>query len=213
MPVNDCTFETRLHFLPTDCRKSRNNSFSIFNRLISAACTSTIFSEVGFFRGRPCLLGRIPAVNRRSFLLCRLTQFLICFFSSPRLSAISLRVFPAVCIACISFSSSAIFVYFLDITKPPCVVLLSYTGRLFVYCLLFTDQFSVTSKTDFFYRLRLPTAGSLCHSGGAIIQTVRSRTPARSRSPIPGTALHPSRRLQCPPPTPPHRKSASGWRG
>ena len=145
MPVNDCIFETWLHFLPADCRKSRNSSFSIFNRLISAACASTIFSEIGFFRGRPFLFGRIPAFNRRSFLLCRLTQFSICFFSSPRLSAISLRVFPAACIACISFSSSAIFVYFLDITKPPCVVLLSYTGRLFVYCLLFTDRFICTA--------------------------------------------------------------------
>ena len=31
--------------------------------------------------------------------------------------------------------------YFLGIAKPPRVVLLSYTGRFFVYCLLFTDLF------------------------------------------------------------------------
>uniref|UniRef100_UPI0040284CD4 hypothetical protein n=1 Tax=Gemmiger formicilis TaxID=745368 RepID=UPI0040284CD4 len=41
----------------------------------------------------------------------------------------------------ISFPCSSIFTYFLDIAKPPRVVLLSYTGRLFVYYLLFTDLF------------------------------------------------------------------------
>ena len=50
-------------------------------------------------------------------------------------------VFPSAHIASICGSNSLILVYFLDITKPPRVVLLSYTGRSFVYCLLFTDRF------------------------------------------------------------------------
>ena len=40
-------------------------------------------------------------------------------------------VFPSARIASICGSNSLILVYFLDITKPPRVVLLSYTGRLF----------------------------------------------------------------------------------
>ena len=39
--------------------------------------------------------------------------------------------------------------YFLDIAKPPRVVLLSYTGRFFVYCLLFTDLFKKESGIFF----------------------------------------------------------------
>lgn len=50
-------------------------------------------------------------------------------------------VFPSARIASICGSNSLILVYFLDITKPLRVVLLSYTGRSFVYCLLFTDRF------------------------------------------------------------------------
>ena len=50
-------------------------------------------------------------------------------------------VVPSARIASICGSNSLILVYFLDITKPPRVVLLSYTGRSFVYCLLFTDRF------------------------------------------------------------------------
>ena len=41
-------------------------------------------------------------------------------------------VFPSARIASICGSNSLILVYFLDIAKPPRVVLLSYTGRLFV---------------------------------------------------------------------------------
>lgn len=56
------------------------------------------------------------------------------------------NVFPSARIASICGSNSLILVYFLDITKPPRVVLLSYTGRSFVYCLLFTDRFSLLAK-------------------------------------------------------------------
>lgn len=65
-------------------------------------------------------------------------------------------VFPSARIASICGSNSLILVYFLDITKPPRVVLLSYTGRSFVYCLLFTDRFNKASSIGYalfhFYR-------------------------------------------------------------
>ena len=145
MPIDHCVFETWFHFLPTDCRKSCSSSFSILKRLISYACSLMISSGLvgsAFLRGRPFFFGRIPASFRACSRLYRLIQLLICDFSNPRLSAISLRVFPAARSSRICGSNSLIFVYFLDIAKPPCVVLLSYTGRPFVYCLLFTDRFS-----------------------------------------------------------------------
>ena len=58
-------------------------------------------------------------------------------------------VFPSARIASICGSNSLILVYFLDITKPPRVVLLSYTGRLFVYFLLFMDWFNFTPLRRF----------------------------------------------------------------
>ena len=42
VPMNDCVFEIWSHFLSMDRIKSRSNSFSIFNRLISYACSATI---------------------------------------------------------------------------------------------------------------------------------------------------------------------------
>ena len=126
MSMNDCIFEVWLHLLPTDCRKSRSSSFSIFKRLISYACSLMISSALAgsaFFRGRPFFFGRIPASLRSCSLLCRLIQLLICTFSSPRASAISFLVFPAARIAIISDSNTLILVYFLDLAKPPRVVI------------------------------------------------------------------------------------------
>ena len=40
------------------------------------------------------------------------------------------------------------FTYFPDIAKPPHVVLLSYTGRLFVYFLLFMDRFNFYTSPE-----------------------------------------------------------------
>ena len=42
MPMDDCIFETRLHFLSMDRIKSRSSSFSIFSRLISYACSAAM---------------------------------------------------------------------------------------------------------------------------------------------------------------------------
>ena len=42
VPMNDCILETWLYFLSMDRIKSRSSSFSIFNRLISYACSATI---------------------------------------------------------------------------------------------------------------------------------------------------------------------------
>lgn len=70
-------------------------------------------------------------------------------------------VFPSARIASICGSNSLILVYFLDITKPPRVVLLSYTGRLFIYCLLFTDRFRLSFRRAYyicliFFSLSIP---------------------------------------------------------
>ena len=71
------------------------------------------------------------------------------------------NVFPSARIASICGSNSLILVYFLDITKPPRVVLLSYTGRLFIYCLLFTDRFRLSFRRAYyicliFFSLSIP---------------------------------------------------------
>ena len=65
------------------------------------------------------------------------------FLSTPNFWAISRFVLPSHFNSEISFPYTSIFTYFLGIAKPPRVVLLSYTGRPFVYCLLFTDLFTL----------------------------------------------------------------------
>ena len=73
----------------------------------------------------------------------------------PSLRAISRLVIPSLFHCRISFSYWFIFVYFLGIAKPPRVVLLSYTGRFFVYCLLFTDLFIASAFGVFFVYTRM----------------------------------------------------------
>ena len=63
---------------------------------------------------------------------------------------LSRLVFPWAFISKICLPYSSIFIYFLDIAKPPRVVLLSYTGRLFVYCLLFTDRFRLSFRRAYY---------------------------------------------------------------
>ena len=139
--MNHGIFEVWLHFLPTDRIKSRSSSFSIFKRWISYACSAIISLGWASLRGLPFGWGWIPASIFRCCRLYRNTQFRIHSRSTPSICAISRLVFPCAFISRICFPCSLIFTYFLDITKPPHVVLLSYMGRLFVYCLLFTDQF------------------------------------------------------------------------
>ena len=74
---------------------------------------------------------------------------------------LSRLVFPWAFISKICLPYSSIFIYFLDIAKPPRVVLLSYTGRLFVYCLLFTDRFRLSFRWAYyicliFFSLSIP---------------------------------------------------------
>ena len=74
---------------------------------------------------------------------------------------LSRLVFPWAFISKICLPYSSIFIYFLDIAKPPRVVLLSYTGRLFIYCLLFTDRFRLSFRRAYyicliFFSLSIP---------------------------------------------------------
>ena len=165
VPMNDCIFETWLHFLSMDRIKSRSSSFSIFNRLISYACSATMSLGWASFRGLPFGRGLIPAVSFRCCRLNRVTQFLMHSLSTPNFCAISRFVLPSRFSSKISFPCSSIFTYFLDIAKPPRVVLLSYTGRLFVYCLLFTDLFTRLTERVFF-RLRHPFPATCRGQGG-----------------------------------------------
>ena len=70
------------------------------------------------------------------------------FLSTPNFWAISRFVLPSRFNSKISFPYTSIFTYFLGIAKPPRVVLLSYTGRPFVYCLLFTDLFTYKEAAE-----------------------------------------------------------------
>ena len=118
--VDYCILCLCSHFLPVDRRKSRNNSFSILNRLISYACSAIISPGAESFRGRPFGRGVIPASIFACLWLYRLIQFLICDLLNPNRSAISCRVAPPCRILRISCSNACICVYFLrDIRTPP----------------------------------------------------------------------------------------------
>ena len=154
MPMDDCIFETRLHFLSMDRIKSRSSSFSIFSRLISYACSAAMSLGWASFRGLPFGCSLIPAASFRCCLLNRNTQFLMHFLSTHNFWAISRFVLPSRFNSKISFPYTSIFTYFLGIAKPPRVVLLSYTRRPFVYCLLFTDLFNHPKRKGFFFLKR-----------------------------------------------------------
>ena len=118
--VDYCVFYFCSHFLSVDRRKSRSNSFSILNRLISYACSAIISPGAESFRGRPFGRGVIPASIFACLWLYRLIQFLICDLLNPNRSAISCRVAPPCRILRISCSNACICVYFLrDIRTPP----------------------------------------------------------------------------------------------
>ena len=117
--VNHCILCLCSHFLPVDRRKSRSNSFSILNRLISYACSAIISPGAESFRGRPFGRGVIPASIFACLWLYRLIQFLTCDLLNPNRSAISCRVAPPCRILRISCSNACICVYFLrDIPTP-----------------------------------------------------------------------------------------------
>ena len=59
--VDHLIFNAGFHSFPISERKSRNNSFSIFNRLISYACSATMSLGSAFFLGRPWGRSTIPA--------------------------------------------------------------------------------------------------------------------------------------------------------
>ena len=65
--VDHLVFDAGLHSFPVSERKSRSNSFSIFSRCISYACSATMPRGVESFLGRPFGRGVIPAAIRASF--------------------------------------------------------------------------------------------------------------------------------------------------
>ena len=69
------------HFLSVNRRKSRSNSFSIFNRLISYACSATISTGSALFRGLPFGRSLSPAFIFRSFRRSRFNRSFTTFLS------------------------------------------------------------------------------------------------------------------------------------
>ena len=136
-------FDLWPHFLPAYCRKSRSNLFSIFSRLISYACSTSILRGEASFLGRPLGRGMIPAATFRSLRRYRFRSSFTCSVVKPKCSAISRFVLPDSFISTISDSNTLMCVYFLcDIAIPPDVVLFSYIRGYFVYCLFLLDLFT-----------------------------------------------------------------------
>ena len=116
--INYCIFYLWPHILSVDCRKSRNNLFSIRSRS-NSFCASCLGGWPSL-RGRPFALGSLPFRGSTWRLLYLLTHHSICFSSRPNSSAISRRVCPASRIDRMTDSYSLILVYLLlPITIPP----------------------------------------------------------------------------------------------
>lgn len=121
------------HFLSMDCRKSRNNLFSILSRFTSVSmfCLGGCPSFLGRPFGFDSACGHLKV---DCLLLYRVTHHLTCCFVKPSSSAISCRVMPASRIAIISGSLAFTFVQLrLLINTPPSVVIILHLG---VFCLL-----------------------------------------------------------------------------
>ena len=110
------------HFLPVECRKSRNNSFSILSRLFSYLYSASVFAGL-----RPRVFGRTGSFSQHC-IAHRLIPYsrLSAFWLSPaRIRDTTSSRIP----------SGYFFIpFFPDIPKPPNVVLFSYTRGPFVYC-------------------------------------------------------------------------------
>ena len=127
-----------------DCRKSRNNLFSILSRFTSVSmfCLDGCPSFLGRPFGFDSACGHLKV---DCLLLYRVTHHLTCCFVKPSSSAISCRVMPASRIAIISGSLAFTFVQLrLLINTPPCVVIILH---LEVFCLLSVFTGSVQTKS------------------------------------------------------------------
>ena len=112
MTINDGILCLWPHFLSVDCRKSRNNSFSIFNRLFSYLYSANVFA--GF---RPRAFG----MPRTSFFRSRLRRLCIGRSpSKPNSLSISRWLWPSANFASMTGSNACIFVYLrFSIENPP----------------------------------------------------------------------------------------------
>ena len=128
MPIDHHIFYACSHFLSVSERKSRNNSFSIFNRLFSYLYSCNVFA----------------AFLVRGFGICVVASFLRSLFNSsctgrlpvkPSFSSICLCVIPWSNIFLICGNSSFVCWYFLGIQLPPWygIFILPHQGG---FCLL-----------------------------------------------------------------------------
>ena len=132
MTVDNRVFCSRPHFLSVDCRKSRNSSFSIFNRLFSYLYSAIVLA--GFL---PRCFGTAGSFSQLwiAYLLIPYALLSLFWLSPAWIRATTASRIPL----------GYFFIPFLpDIQLPPDVVLtFSYIRGLFVYCPFLQDQFSI----------------------------------------------------------------------
>ena len=136
MTVDNCIFDFRPHFLSTDCRKSRNNSTSIFNRLFSYLYSCSVFAGL-----RPRCFGMEGSFS----------QLWIAYLLIPYSRLIAHWLSPAWIL--ITTSSRIPVGYFFmpflpDIITPPDVVIILHQGA---FCLLSVFTGSVQSSLAFLF--------------------------------------------------------------
>ena len=131
MTVDNRVFCSWPHFLSVDCRKSRNSSFSIFNRLFSYLYSAIVLD--GFL---PRCFGTDRSFSQLwiAYLLMPYTLLSLFWLSPAWIRATTASRIPL----------GYFFIPFLpDIQLPPDVVLtFSYIRGLFVYCPFLLDLFS-----------------------------------------------------------------------
>ena len=136
MTVNNCVLDFWPHFLSTDCRKSRNNSTSIFNRLFSYLYSCSVFAGL-----RPRCFGMVGSFS----------QLWIAYLLIPysRLSAHWLSPAWILMTTSSRIPIGYFFMPFLpDIITPPDVVIILHQGA---FCLLSVFTGSVHNGRGAFY--------------------------------------------------------------
>ena len=119
--MDNCIFYFRPHFLSTDCRKSRNKSFSIFKHLFSYLYSASVFA------------GFLPRFFGMAGILGSFNQLWIAYLLIPY-SLLSARWVSPSCSRATTASRISLeylFIpFFPDITIPPFVVISSYLRGL-----------------------------------------------------------------------------------
>ena len=176
--MDNCIFYFRPHFLSTDCRKSRNKSFSIFKHLFSYLYSASVFADF------------LPRFFGMAGILGSFNQLWIAYLLIPY-SLLSARWVSPSCSRATTASRISLgylFIpFFPDITIPPFVVISSYLRgllsivRFFWCCSAVTASFDKFSNGDPFFSpvRRVPDAAFHIRAGSANPADVRSHREIR----------------------------------